>query len=449
MYKINDLPITKSWCSAGINVGNKSYTKDVPKLCALEDPSNPFRAPFIPIKTNTDYRKNCTKDGECNNLDKWDGSDNANDFSKIEKQERTKFKSKCIKSSICSVDGFNGGVNPSKITSSKDILKNYNDWFIKFRWGECWTFSGILTTICRTLGIPCRQVSGFEIARQKCAKIKGEEKQCEDGMGKFTLEVNAKVDDKGIPKFSDDIFMWTFHCWNDVWMSRKDLKKYNQSGWQMVDSTPQELSFGVNQAGPYPLKALKNKDLNIDYDSRFLNTEINYDMIVEGKRYPTRAEIYTGKVGTDYNALKIIYENTDPRLYSLAIDNINNEYVHNLSTRNALMSIQSRPLIVNIQYSNIKDNINIQLKLLSSKNGNVNIIINFVPVLYTGKVISKRFLTISKIIPVLNSRQKVINYSINASSINTNETRYFQVSITAIYPDKSKEISIKSIYLSQ
>lgn len=34
-----------------------------------------------------------------------------------------------------------------------------------------------------------------------------------------------------------------FHCWNDAWMARPDLKP-GYGGWQAVDATPQETSHG-------------------------------------------------------------------------------------------------------------------------------------------------------------------------------------------------------------
>lgn len=34
---------------------------------------------------------------------------------------------------------------------------------------------------------------------------------------------------------------WNFHVWVDVWMKRPDLPP-SFSGWQIIDSTPQELS---------------------------------------------------------------------------------------------------------------------------------------------------------------------------------------------------------------
>ena len=29
------------------------------------------------------------------------------------------------------------------------------------KYGQCWVFSAVLTTVCRALGLPCRSVSNF------------------------------------------------------------------------------------------------------------------------------------------------------------------------------------------------------------------------------------------------------------------------------------------------
>ena len=32
------------------------------------------------------------------------------------------------------------------------------------RYGQCWVFSGVVTTVCRALGLPCRSVTNFSSA---------------------------------------------------------------------------------------------------------------------------------------------------------------------------------------------------------------------------------------------------------------------------------------------
>ena len=79
-------------------------------------------------------------------------------------------------------------------------------------------------------------------------------------------------------------------------MRRPDLKdsnsgKYAGAGWQAIDATQQELSFGVNQLGPAPLAAVKDlggeqyhnrwnptsdKAAAAKYDTCFVIAEANY-----------------------------------------------------------------------------------------------------------------------------------------------------------------------------
>lgn len=39
-------------------------------------------------------------------------------------------------------------------------------------------------------------------------------------------------------------FCRNFHCWNEVWMERRDLPT-GYGGWQIIDATPQEESSGT------------------------------------------------------------------------------------------------------------------------------------------------------------------------------------------------------------
>lgn len=45
-------------------------------------------------------------------------------------------------------------------------------------------------------------------------------------------------------------------------------------GWQAVDATPQEMSAGIMQCGPAPVKAIKNGETYIGSDTNFLFSEV-------------------------------------------------------------------------------------------------------------------------------------------------------------------------------
>ncbi|XP_042328169.1 protein-glutamine gamma-glutamyltransferase 4-like [Sceloporus undulatus] len=127
------------------------------------------------------------------------------------------------------------------------ILKQYYRTKKPVLYGQCWVFSGVLNTVMRCLGIPARSVTTF----------------------------NAGVDtDKNISIDSPKDSYWNFHVWNDVWMKRPDLPK-GYDGWQAVDGTAQVKSEGIYCCGPASLKAIKNGEVNHDYDTMFLFSAVN------------------------------------------------------------------------------------------------------------------------------------------------------------------------------
>ena len=46
------------------------------------------------------------------------------------------------------------------------------------------------------------------------------------------------------------------------------------AGWAAVDATPQEESMEISQCGPAPLKAIKNGEIYIGYDTGFIFSEV-------------------------------------------------------------------------------------------------------------------------------------------------------------------------------
>lgn len=111
-----------------------------------------------------------------------------------------------------------------------------------YRYGQCWVFSGLLTTFLRCIGIPTRSVTNFDSAHDT----------------ENNMTIDRYLDSEG-NKLDYDFFrtsggrddatrtggdsVWNFHVWNEAWMTRRDLDK-GYDGWQAVDSTPQERSEG-------------------------------------------------------------------------------------------------------------------------------------------------------------------------------------------------------------
>ncbi|GFO48459.1 protein-glutamine gamma-glutamyltransferase k [Plakobranchus ocellatus] len=129
-------------------------------------------------------------------------------------------------------------------------------------------FYALPYTVCRALGLPSRSLTNFQSAHDtdRTATIDS----YKDENGEDLSEYNA-----------DSI--WNFHCWNDVWINRHDLDSSSSardrySGWHALDATPQEKSEGRYQCGPSPLKAIKNGEVKVDYDTGFIFAEVNGEL---------------------------------------------------------------------------------------------------------------------------------------------------------------------------
>lgn len=158
---------------------------------------------------------------------------------------------------------YSGGTSPLAWAGSVSILEEYWRTRSPVSFGQCWVFSGVVTTICRCLGIPARSVTNFASAH--------------DTDGSITIDNHWSSGGQPIEEYNADS-VWNFHVWNDVWMARPDLPS-GFGGWQAIDATPQETSDGVYCAGPASLEALKNGLVNLPYDGAFIFAEVNADKI--------------------------------------------------------------------------------------------------------------------------------------------------------------------------
>lgn len=157
---------------------------------------------------------------------------------------------------------YEGGTSPLAWTGSVAILEQFYKQKYSVQFGQCWVFSGVLTTVLRALGIPARSVTNFKSAH--------------DSDGSITID--SHFDMLGNPMDGGNDSVWNFHVWNEVWMSRPDLPA-GYGGWQACDATPQEASDNVYCCGPCPVLAIKQGEVNLPYDAPFVFAEVNADKV--------------------------------------------------------------------------------------------------------------------------------------------------------------------------
>ncbi|XP_030277235.1 transglutaminase 5, like isoform X1 [Sparus aurata] len=157
---------------------------------------------------------------------------------------------------------YKQGVHPSLWTGSSDILRQWTQsGFSPVKYGQCWVFAAVMCTVMRVLGIPCRVVTNFNSAH--------------DTNGNLLIEEFYSETGKKLNRSKDSI--WNFHVWVECWMTRRDLGK-EMDGWQVLDPTPQERSGGVFCCGPAPVKAIKDRRIDLFYDVPFVYAEVNADV---------------------------------------------------------------------------------------------------------------------------------------------------------------------------
>uniref|UniRef100_A0A182WGY9 Transglutaminase-like domain-containing protein n=1 Tax=Anopheles minimus TaxID=112268 RepID=A0A182WGY9_9DIPT len=78
---------------------------------------------------------------------------------------------------------YDDGTAPSAWTGSVKILQEYFETQSPVRYGQCWVFAGVLTTLCRALGIPCRIITNFLSAHDTEASLTVDIYMDEEGNG--------------------------------------------------------------------------------------------------------------------------------------------------------------------------------------------------------------------------------------------------------------------------
>ncbi|KAK3085991.1 hypothetical protein FSP39_011813, partial [Pinctada imbricata] len=168
---------------------------------------------------------------------------------------------------------YSGGEKPTHWKGTDAILEKYaqtNGEPVRF--GQCWVFSAVTTTICRALGMPCKSVTCIGSAHDTDESTTIDQYFLPDEDGKLKKSSNLTSDS-----------IWNFHVWNEVFLKRTDLHDDKFDGWQVIDSTPQEASSedlfeGKYACGPASVGAIKNGQCSRAFDAKFIFAEVNADV---------------------------------------------------------------------------------------------------------------------------------------------------------------------------
>uniref|UniRef100_A0A182ME92 Transglutaminase-like domain-containing protein n=1 Tax=Anopheles culicifacies TaxID=139723 RepID=A0A182ME92_9DIPT len=189
---------------------------------------------------------------------------------------------------------YDDGVAPTSWSGSVKILQQFYESCEPVKYGQCWVYSGLMTTVCRSIGIPCRIITNFESA----------------GDHDSSLSIDYFVDDTDNASSGMTVdSIWNFHVWNEAWMKRKDLQNSTLDGWQVIDATPQQLSDGMYKCGPFPVAAIRQGLVHLPFDGDFIYAEVNADVIYwsigNDQNPPKPLQINTGQVGRDISTKAI------------------------------------------------------------------------------------------------------------------------------------------------
>uniref|UniRef100_A0A8B9S967 Transglutaminase-like domain-containing protein n=1 Tax=Apteryx owenii TaxID=8824 RepID=A0A8B9S967_APTOW len=154
------------------------------------------------------------------------------------------------------------GTKPFSWNGSVPILQQwYNGRCRPVRYGYCGSLAAVMCTVMRCLGIPSRVVTNF----------------CFPCSTENPLGINEIFDCTGKNLCGKDK-LWRYHCWNESWMARRDLKQCC-GDWQCLDPTPLETGRGSACSGPTWVRSIREGELDLDYDGHHLFSRLNSNYI--------------------------------------------------------------------------------------------------------------------------------------------------------------------------
>ncbi|KAF6035097.1 TGM1 [Bugula neritina] len=294
-------------------------------------------------------------------------------------------------------------------------------WCTSVKFGQCWVFAGVLTTVFRAIGIPARPVTNFLSAH--------------DTDGSLTIDCHYNSDGEPLTELNRDS-VWNFHVWTEAWMTRPDLK-LGYGGWQAVDSTPQETSDGVYRAGPASVAAIKNGDVGTLYDTPFLFAEVNADRIHWFKMNDGRIQKQFEKdiVGKNISTKAIGWRLSSSPHFSDRED-LTMQYKHpegstleraavwrasSMSTKPNMYSENENNNDVTIKIADVEDitfgndfQLPVTLKNNSYAERTVNMMVSLYSIFYTGIICRKlKKLSFQCLIPANSAKQCMVPVSAN------------------------------------
>ncbi|MCC6284754.1 MAG: hypothetical protein IT439_05555 [Phycisphaerales bacterium] len=179
---------------------------------------------------------------------------------------------------------FAGGVDPRQVVDSNRVLDGYVRTGMAFKYGQCWNFAGVHTTLLRAIGVPARPVFAMEVGRKLATPPAVPSNELwytySQAPGGGWAPVRGPYD-----------HLWDYHIWTEAWMLRPDRSDSGATGgWQALDATPLQPSIhdGFFGLGPAPVSAIRT-GAGGDWDVSFLQ------MVLRG---PIKPHIQIGGVWT-------------------------------------------------------------------------------------------------------------------------------------------------------
>eukprot|EP00457_Paulinella_chromatophora_P001064 gb/GEZN01001066.1/.p1 GENE.gb/GEZN01001066.1/~~gb/GEZN01001066.1/.p1 ORF type:complete len:904 (+),score=100.10 gb/GEZN01001066.1/:202-2913(+) len=154
------------------------------------------------------------------------------------------------------VDPYRDGTSPMDWTGTDQIYRDYLQKGVA-KYGQCWVFAGVLTTVMRTYGVCARSITNY-VSLHPNAPFNGNVRMYYSARGQYERTEGGSV--------------WNFHAWTDAFFARDDGLP---SGWQAIDATPQELSNGKMQLGPASQRSIQAHAWGTSYDVSFVVGEVS------------------------------------------------------------------------------------------------------------------------------------------------------------------------------